>query len=138
MLKQLRNTSLNQCYIVKNLLWSKYLNPHVSRSTTYTLPEESSAILVGSSNCPSPEPVVPHLVINFPLASNFCMRLLPSSTTKTFPDASTARPAGLVNCPSPEPVVPHLVINFPLLSNFVCGCYPSLLHRYYPMSQEQS
>src|ERR671918_915327 len=79
------------------------------RSTTYALPEESSAIPVGSWNCPSAEPGVPHFVIKFPLLSNFCIRLLPSSTTKIFPDASTARPGGLLNCPLSVPDVPHLV-----------------------------
>src|SRR5215216_6471502 len=82
------------------------------RSTTYTFPDESIAIPVGSSNCPSPVPSVPHFVINFPFLSNFWIRLLPSSTTKIFPEVSTARLAGLINCPFPLPDVPHLVKNY--------------------------
>src|ERR671911_113910 len=90
------------------------------RSTTYALPEESSVIPVGSLNCPSPEPGVPHFVIKFPLLSNFCMRLFsPKSPTYTLSEESTVIPPGLINWPSPpKPVDPQDVINVPSVVNF--------------------
>jgi hypothetical protein len=46
----------------------------VDVSATNTFPAGSTAIPSGLSNCEGPDPCEPHLVINAPLLSNFCMR----------------------------------------------------------------
>src|SRR5919112_1612523 len=70
-------------------------------------------------NCPSPEPLDPHFVMNLPLLSNFCILVFLKSTTKTLPLESTSILSGWRNCPSPEPLDPHFVMNLPLLSNIL-------------------
>src|ERR687890_568894 len=71
----------------------------------------------GPINCPSPEPLDPHFVINLPLLSNFCILEFSASLTYTLPAESRPMPCACRNCPSPEPVGPQLLINLPLLSN---------------------
>src|SRR5438094_569436 len=96
--------------------WTRLL----SQSATKTFPLPSTATPTGTLNCPSPLPVLPHLLRKVPVSVNFWMRLLPlpASATKTFALASAARAKGQLNCPSPLPRLPHLVRKVPVFVNF--------------------
>src|SRR3989442_1728782 len=98
--------------------WMRSLPSLPGESATKAFPLPSTATSMGTLNCPSPLPGLPHLVKKVPLLSNFWMRRLLVSATKTFPLPSTARPIGPSNCSSPLPWLPHLVKKVPLLSNF--------------------
>src|SRR5437870_2630461 len=84
-------------------------------------------------SCPSPLPVLPHVVRKVPVFVNFWMRSLFESATKTFPLPSTATPKGRANCPSPLPELPHVVRKVPVFVNFWLRALSWLASKTFPL-----
>src|SRR5437870_10747626 len=84
-------------------------------------------------SCPSPLPVLPHVVRKVPVFVNFWMRSLRASATKTFPLPSTATPKGRANCPSPLPELPHVVRKAPVFVNFWMRALSWLATKTFPL-----
>src|SRR5205809_711126 len=84
-------------------------------------------------SCPSPLPVLPHVVRKVPVFVNFWMRSLFESETKTFPLPSTATPKGRANCPSPLPALPHVVSMVPVFPIFWMRLLPVSTTKTFPL-----
>ena len=84
------------------------------------------ASMAKSSNpCGGPHSGTDHLVRNFPVASNTCIRLFIGSATYTllFP-GSTATEVGSLNCPSPVPLLPQIDSTRPSGLNLTIRVWP--------------
>src|SRR5207245_639009 len=88
---------------------------------------------MGSMSCPSPLPVLPHVVRKVPVFVNFWMRSLWVSATKTLPLPSTATPPGMVNFPSPLPAVPHVLSKAAAFVNFWMRLLPVSTTKTFPL-----
>src|SRR5262249_25503705 len=78
-----------------------------------------------SKPCGCPHSGTIHLVRNFPLESNICIRLLIGSATYTLLVlGSTATEVWSSNCPSPLPLLPQTVTSFPSEPSLVMPLRP--------------